>query len=241
MDHGLHDNKRRRGRRRLLQPVPSTRRPSSGTSSTSSTSSTSGTSGTSGIWYAAVAVPCRVSWPTPPGLSLSLHCPPPGLISLPALTLRHPNHPTIPPSHDTAAPCHDTINHAPADAPSMQGPFRLEPRTPPACRNALLPSFHLALRLLPSGPRCFWRRLRLYHAQRSHTLPLRFAHGPTVSHPNSSLSWSPSPSLLPAACCRSFLPRQRLGTPTARLPWPPSSPGQVARTTLRGRHLNLPR
>jgi hypothetical protein len=149
--------------------------------------------------------------------------------------------PTIPPSHDTAAPCHDTINHAPADAPSMQGPFRLEPRTPPACRNALLPSFHLALRLLPSGPRCFWRRLRLYHAQRSHTLPPRFAHGPTVSHPNSSLSWSPSPSLLPAACCRSFLPRQRLGTPTARLPWPPSSPGQVARTTLRGRHLNLPR
>jgi hypothetical protein len=150
------------------------------------------------VWYLVRcrgrAVPC-LSHGQP---RLACHCHFAGLISLPAPSRSAT--PTLPPFHDTAAPCHDTSNHAPADAPRRRGPSasNLEPRTPPACRNAL--------RLLPSGPRCFWRRLRLYHAQRSHTLPLRFAHGPTVSHPNSSLSWSP----------------------TARLPWPPSSPGQVA-------------
>jgi hypothetical protein len=87
MDHGLHDNKRRR----LLQPVPSTRRPSSGSSGTSSTS------GTSGIWYAAVAVPCRVCLMANPAWPVTV-------TSLASSRYQRPHAPPPQPSHHSTIP-----------------------------------------------------------------------------------------------------------------------------------------
>jgi hypothetical protein len=121
-------------------------------------------------------LPCRavsglsVSWrrPSQPRLACHCHC---HLTARRLASSRYQrprrsatHHPTIPPPHDTATPCHDTIRHAPADAPSTQGPFRLEPRTSnleprqhagtPSCRPSISPPVCFPLAPAASGAAC---------------------------------------------------------------------------------------
>jgi hypothetical protein len=72
---------------------------------------------------------------------------------------QRPHAPPPQPSHHSTIPRRHAMIQAimlrltPLDAGALAPrTSNLEPRTPPACRNALLPSVHLAVRLLPSAP-----------------------------------------------------------------------------------------
>jgi hypothetical protein len=247
----LHDNKWRRGRRRLLQPVPVSVHEAPVVWHVWRawyTWYTARHGSVPGVVYQVYQCPCLIATktPTPPGLSL--HCPalislraPPSCRPRPSATpmMQQSCHPTIPPCHAMIQPMMLRLTPPlPLDAGAL----------PPRTRNAPLPSRLPA----PSGPLCFWLRPRLYHAQRSHTLPLRFrcaspidplSQTPTVPAPCPVLLTSHSPacrSIHANANANAYAYAYAYAHAHANCSPPladrPSSPGQVACTALHGGH-----